>query len=163
MAQLWYAEVPTPPRQPFGTEPSDTFQEKAEPYVAWATREYVAMDGALPLDERLPSTRSGFFKITFLVPAKPGTDFGAFFDHWLDVHIPNVRQTMEAVGGFRYAVSHSLEPETGPFAGQAELYFPNASGWARYRDHIRPDGMQEWVDAERMVIFNSGTEMVGIA
>ena len=97
------------------------------------------------------------------MPAKPGTDFGAFFDHWLDVHIPNVRQTMEAVGGFRYAVSHSLEPETGPFAGQAELYFPNASGWARYRDHIRPDGMQEWVDAERMVIFNSGTEMVGIA
>ena len=45
----------------------------------------------------------------------------------------------------------------------AELYFANASGWARYREHIKPDGMQEWVDYERLLIFTSGTEMVGIA
>jgi hypothetical protein len=70
---------------------------------------------------------------------------------------------MEAVSGFRYAISHSLEPEAELYAGMAELYFPDASGWARYREHFRPEGVQQWIDAEGMLIFNSGTEMVGIS
>ena len=168
MANLWYEEVPPPPPIPHGTEPTDTFQEMAEPYHPWATREYLAMDGALPLepptlDPPFPCTRSGFFKVTFLVPMQAGGDREALFAHWLEVHIPNVRHSMEGIGGFRYAVSHSLQPETEPYAGMAELYFANASGWARYREHIKPDGMQEWVDYERLLIFTSGTEMVGIA
>ncbi len=168
MANLWYEEVPPPPPIPHGTEPTDTFQEMAEPYHPWATREYLAMDGALPLepptlDPPFPCTRSGFFKVTFLVPMQAGGDREALFAHWLEVHIPNMRHTMEGIGGFRYAVSHSLQPETEPYAGMAELYFANASGWARYREHIKPDGMQEWVDYERLLIFTSGTEMVGIA
>ena len=62
-----------------------------------------------------------------------------------------------------YAVSHGLEPGTEPYAGMAELYFPDASGWASYREHIQPDGMEQWVDYDAMRIFQSGTEMVGIA
>ena len=36
---------------------------------------------------------------------------------------------MGKIGGFRYVVSHSLEPDTEPYAGMAELYFPNEKGW----------------------------------
>ncbi len=75
----------------------------------------------LTLNAPYPSTRSGFFRMSFLVGAKPGTDYAAFFDHWLNVHVPNVRATMEDVGGFQYVVNHSMEPETVPYAGLAEL------------------------------------------
>lgn len=167
VAQLWYAEALSRPETAHGATPSDTFQEKAEPYWPWATREYVVMNGALPLEPPtlnapFPCTRSGFFKVTFLVPLKEGADRAELLEHWLDIHIPNVRQTMEAVGGFRYVVSHSLEPASEPCAGMAELYFPNASGWARYRENIKDDGMGKWIDRETMSIFHSGTEMVGI-
>ncbi len=166
VAQLWYGKPLPRPYSAHGMEPTDTFQEKAEPYMPWATREYVVMDGALPLNPPtlnppFPCTRSGFFKVTFLVGIKQGGDHGALFDHWLDVHVPNVTRTMEAVGGFRYVISHGLEPEGDSYAGMAELYFPDASGWDRYREQIKPDGMQHLiVDPE---VFYSGTEMVGIA
>ena len=76
--------------------------------------------------------------------------------------MPNVTATMNEVGGFRYVVSHSLEPAAESYAGMAELYFSDASGWASYRDHIRPDGMERYVDADATLVFYSGTEMVGI-
>ena len=34
------------PKVPHGTTPSDTFQQKAEPYVPWASTEYVVIDGS---------------------------------------------------------------------------------------------------------------------
>ncbi len=167
VAQLWYADALPRPDVPHGETPTDTFQEKAEPYMPWATREYVVMDGELPLEPPtlnapFPCTRSGFFKVTFLVPLQQGADSAALFDHWLDVHVPNVRQTMETVGGFRYAVSHSMEPEAEAYAGMAELYFRDTDGWAAYQKHITPDGMENWVDGDNVHLFYSGTEMVGI-
>jgi len=167
VAQLWWDKALPRPDVPHGEPPTDTFQEKAAPYVPWATREYVVMDGELPvtpntLNAPFPATRSGFFKVTYLVKARAGTDYDAFFAHWLDVHVPNVRNTMEAVGGFRYVVSHSIEPGNEPFAGMAELYFPDASGWDAYKGHITADGMETWVDGPGMVVLRSGTEMVGI-
>ena len=139
------------------------------PYVPWATREYVVMDGAehipvepLTLNEPYPCTRSGFFKVTFLVKAKPGTDFDAFFAHWLQVHVPNVAQTMTAVNGFRYVVSHGLEPDLEPYAGMAELYFHDASGWRDYKQTITPDGMEQWGDDSGTLVLRSQTEMIGI-
>ncbi len=167
VAQLWYAEALSRPTQASAVEPYDTFQEKVKPYWPWATREYVVMDGVLPLtpltlNPPFPCTRSGFFKVTFLVAVQRNTDRNALFDYWLDVHVPNVQRSMEAVGGFRYVVSHSLEPDTEPYAGMAELYFPNADGWAAYREHFKPDDMRQWVDYDAMQIFHSETEMVGI-
>jgi hypothetical protein len=168
VAQLWFDRAPPAPASAHGVEPTDTFQEKAEPYLPWATREYVVMDGPLPLNPPtlnppFPCTRSGFFKVTFLVALMQDTDCNDLFDCWLDEHVPNVRQTMEAVGGFRYVVSHGLEPAADPYAGMAELYFPDASGWARYREKVRPDGMAQRIDADATMVFYSGTEMVGIA
>ena len=166
MAQLWYGKALLRPYSAHGVEPTDTFQEKVEPYMPWATREYIVMDGALPLNPPtlnlpFPCTRSGFFKVTFLVSIKQGGDHGELYDHWLDVHVPNVRQTMQAVGGFRYVVSHGIDPERDSYAGMAELYFPDASGWARYREQIKPDGMHHRINTWE--VFYSGTEMVGIA
>ena len=137
--------------------------------MPWATREYVVIDGSehlsnepLTLNAPYPMTRSGFFKVTFLVVVKPDTDYDALFAHWLDVHAPNVKQAVEHGGGFRYVVSHSLDPENAPYAGMAELYFHDPDGWAGYRGHIRPDGMEDWVDRERMEVLRAGTEMVGV-
>ncbi|MEM7099873.1 MAG: EthD domain-containing protein [Pseudomonadota bacterium] len=167
MAQLWWDQALPAPKTPFGEPPQDTFQEKAQPYVPWATKEYVVMDGSLPLhpntlNRAFPATRSGFFKVTFMVGTKPDTDHTLFFSHWLDVHIPNVEQTMQAVGGFRYVVSHSLNPDQEPFAGMAELYFPDASGWRAYKANIQPDGMERWASDDRTLVLRAHTEMVGI-
>jgi hypothetical protein len=169
VAQLWFDKPLRMPEVAIGTTPTDTFQQKAEPYVPWATTEYVVIDGAqylppqpLTLNAPYPSTRSNFFKITFLVKARKSAEFGAFFEHWLQVHVPNVKATMDAVDGFRYAVSLSIDPASEPYAGMAELYFHNASGWARYRARIEADGMEQWVDPQGTLVLRAHTEMIGL-
>ncbi|MCH9675344.1 MAG: EthD domain-containing protein [Gammaproteobacteria bacterium] len=168
VAQLWYDAPPATPAQPSGTVPADTFHEKVEPYWPWATHEWVVVDGDLPLNvptlnAPYPCTRSGFLKQISLVAAKPGTDVQAMFDHWLDVHAPNVKETMTEVGGFRYAISLSIDPERAPYAGMAELYFPDVATQARFWEVLKPDGFQNWADPEKTLRFRCGTEMVGIA
>ena len=170
VAQLWFEHALPRPAEPHGSKPTDSFQQHAMPYVPWATREYVVMDGSehipfepLTLNDPFPCTRSGFFKVTFLVKAKPDVDFGAFFDHWLTVHVPNVAQTMARVDGFRYVVSHSLEPAAEPYAGMAELYFHDPDGWRAYKQTIEPDGMERWGDDDGTLVLRSDTEMIGIA
>jgi hypothetical protein len=169
VAQLWFDEVVPRPDAPHGTEPADTFQQKAEPYVPWATTEFVVLDGSdrLPvvpntLNDPFPCTRSGFFKVTFLVGLQEGASASELFDHWLDVHVPNVRSVMEQVGGLRYVVSHSVDPENEPYVGMAELYFADADGWKRFTGTIQPDGMERWTDDATTVVLRSGTEMIGI-
>ncbi|MYD98326.1 MAG: EthD domain-containing protein [Gammaproteobacteria bacterium] len=169
VAQLWWPRPLPKPSTGFGAEPRDTFQQMAEPYMPWATREYVVIDGSEHLDTKpltlnapYPMTRSGFHKMTYLVAAKSDTDYDEFFEHWLTIHVPNVKANMEAVGGFRYVVSHSIDPADEPYAGMAELYYHDPEGWKRWRESIQPDGMERWIDAERMLILSSGTEMVGI-
>ena len=73
MAALWWDEAPATPPAPHGTEPRDSFHQKVEPYLSWATTEYVVIDGSdhlpvepLTLNAPFPTTRSGFFKVTFL-------------------------------------------------------------------------------------------------
>jgi hypothetical protein len=169
MAQLWYDSPLRKPETAIGTEPTDTFQQHVEPYLPWATTEYVILDGSehlpvspLTLNAPFPCTRSGFYKLSFLLKAKAGTDFAALFDHWLRIHVPNVKATMERAGGFRYVVSQSLDPAAEPFTGLAELYFHDASGWARYRELYQPDGIEQWVDAAATSMLSAGTELIGI-
>ena len=71
VAQPWFPEPLGKPDIPHGTSPTDSFQERAEPYLPWATREYVVLNGELPvepltLNAPFPTTRSGFLKITYL-------------------------------------------------------------------------------------------------
>lgn len=170
VAQIWWPQPLSAPKEPFGVVPTDTFQQKAEPYVPWATTEYVVIDPSsalsiepLTLNEPFPTTRSGFLKITFLVQAKADTDFDAFFRHWLDVHAPNVRAVMESIGGFGYVVSHSQQPQQEPYAGMAELYFEDLASWQRFSEAIRPDGMEQWLSDDGLVVLHAHTEMIGIA
>jgi uncharacterized protein (TIGR02118 family) len=162
VAQLWWPQALAKPAQPHGSEPTDTFQQKAEPYDPWPTTEYVVIDGSanlpvtpLTLNAPFPTTRSGFFKVTFLVVAKPDTDFDAFFAHWLDVHVPNVESVMDTVGGLRYVVSHSIDPGAEPYAGMAELYFSDPTGWKKYRQAIQADGMEEWASDQGTLVLRS--------
>ncbi len=78
------------------------------------------------------------------------------------MHVPNVRATLADAGGFRYVVSLSTAPHDEPYAGMAELYFPDSTGWAAYLEAIEPDGMERWVDREGTVVQPAHTEMVGI-
>jgi hypothetical protein len=169
MAQLWF-DTPLPkPEVPHAITPLDSFQQKVEPYMPWATRECVVMKGSehlkvepLTLNAPFPCTRSGFYKVSFLVKAKEGADFDKFYSHWLNIHVPNVRSVIEKVDGFRYVVSHSTNPQAEPYAGLAELYFHDEVGWARYRETIKPDGMEEWVDRKGTLVLGGRTEMIGI-
>ena len=169
VAQLWFDQPLPKPDKPHGDPPRDSFQERAETYVPWGTTEYVVMadDAKLPvtpltLNDPVPTTRSGFLKVTFLVATRPGADHDALFSHWLDVHLPNVRGVMEQVGGWRYVIGHSIDPVNEPFAGMAELYFDDVEAWKRYASIIQPDGMEEGVDDDKTLVLRSHTEMVGI-
>lgn len=166
VAQLWYPAPLPHPNAPSGDPPRDTFQEKAEPYWPWATQEFVFLDGKLPLEvptlnAPFPCTRSGFVKQVSLVPVRPGVSRGALFDHWLDVHAPNVLATLQKVGGIRYVVNLSLDPEHAPYAGMPELYFPNLAAQQAFWAELKPDGFQDFADAERTLRFRCGTEMIG--
>lgn len=165
VAQLWFDEPFARSDTPFGTEPRDTFQQKAAPYVGWPTTEHVVVDGELPLtpntlNDPFPCTRSGFFKVTALLTTKPGVDHDEFFGHWLEVHAPNVADVMAQAGGYRYVVSHSMEPGVDPHAGMAELYFADREGWDRYRELAVSDGFGDFVAG--VETFTSNTEMIGI-
>jgi hypothetical protein len=169
VAQLWWDEALPRPKAPFGEPPRDSFQEHIEPYLPWPTAEYVILDGAerlpvrpLTLNAPFPTTRAGFFKVTFLVKTRPETDIDRFYAHWLDVHAPNVEAVMRAVGGFRYLVSQSLAPAEEAYAGMAELYFPAESAWHEFRDRLRPDGIEEWLDPTGLCTLFADTEFVGI-
>ena len=170
MAQLWFDKPLRKPSGPMFTEPRDTFDQKVEPFVPWATTEHVVINGAedlpvepLTLNEPFPTTRSGLFKVTFLVKAKDGVDWAEFFGVWLHDHAPNVKETMHKVGGLRYVVSHSMDPDDEPYAGMAELYFRDPSGWARYGETVTPDAFGPMVNAESLTWFGSDTQLIGIA
>ena len=171
MANLWWDNPLPEPKATFGEPPGDSFQEKAEPFRSWATREFVIIDGELPLEpltlsDPFPCTRSGFTKLSVLVRAKPGVDFEKMFTHWIDVHAPNVSESITEYGCFRYVLSLSLKPETEAFAGLGELYFDNDHGlesWENFRNrgNVKPDGMEVYVE-DGTQIFVSDTEMIGI-
>ena len=169
MAQLWFDKPLPKPDGPMFTEPRDTFDQKVEPFVPWATTEHVVIDGSddlpvvpLTLNEPFPTTRSNLYKVTFLVKAKAGVDWSEFFGVWLEAHAPNVRETMNKIGGLRYVVSHSMNPDDEPYAGMAELYFSDPSGWERYGETITPDAFGPMVDRESLTWFGSDTQLIGI-
>ena len=165
VAQLWFAEALPRPDTPFGARPTDSFQERAEPYVPWATREYVALPGELTvtpltLNDPFPTSRSGFHKITYLVTARADMDYAEFYDYWLEVRVPLVVETMQSTGGFRYVVSHSLEPRDEPYAGMAELYFPDESAWQAFARALPDDGIGDYI--ANLELYASHTEFIGI-
>ena len=169
MAQVGLDRPLPMPEVPHATTPTDTFQQKVEPYAPWASTEYVVMEGSenlkvepLTLNAPFPCTRSGFYKVNFLVKAKEGADFDKFYSHWLNTHIPNVRSTMDKVEGFRYVVSHSIDPQAEPYAGMAELYFHDETGWTKYQEVIKPDGMEDWIDRDGTLVLIGRTEMLGL-
>lgn len=169
VAQLWFDQPLPRPSRPFGEPPRDSFQQKAQPYTPWATVEYVIVDGSrhlstepLTLNAPYPTTRSGFFKVVFLVATVPDTDFVELARHWLTEHAANAMRTLSATGGFRYVVSMSLDPANEPYAGMAELYFPDAAAWQQFQSRLQPDGMERWVDPAATRLLTAGTEMIGI-
>ena len=65
----------------------------------------------------VPLYAPGFYKVSFLVKAKEGSDFEQYYANWLNTHVPNEKSMMDEVGGFRYVVSHSVDTAAEPYAG----------------------------------------------
>lgn len=152
-----------------GEPPMDSFQERAMPYHPWATREYVMMDVGDALAARpstlgtpFPCTRTGFHKLTFLVKARPGVDFKAMHEIWLDAHAPRITTQMQRFDGLRYALNLSIEPEVAPFAGMAELWFRTEAAARGYLAARQTDELQRFVSSEASLMLSSVTEMIGI-
>jgi hypothetical protein len=162
IGQLTWNSAPPLPPVAHGTTPTNAFQRRAEPYVAWATTEYVVIDGELPVEEPFPSTRSGFFKTVFFIKAQTGTSFTEMFDHYLEVHAPNVAAVLPSIGGFRYVLNLSEDPANESFAACAEIYFRNPSGLANLGAALKPDGMERFIDPAGTIMLTSRTELVGI-
>lgn len=169
VAQLWFDEPLPHPRHPFGEPPRDSFQQKAEPYMPWATVEYVFVDGSerlttepLTLNAPYPTTRSGFIKVVNLVAAAPEADYVELARHWLGVHAPGVRSALAAAGGFRYVVSMSLDPARAPYVGMDEMYFPDLAAWQAFRSTLNNDSLARWIDPDASRALVATTEMVGI-
>jgi EthD domain len=169
VATLWFDTVIPNPEVPHGTTPVDTFQQKAEPYTGWATREHIIIDPAPrlavtpdTLNDPYPCTISGFHKLVVLMATQPGCDIDAFFEHWLGVHQRNVADLMRRVGGFGYVINLTVEPAHEDFAGSAELYFPDAAAATEFFSGLQPDGLERFVDPARTLMFTSQTEMIGI-
>ena len=172
IANLWWDNPLPEPEAMLGDPPRDTFQQKVKPYRPWATREFLALDGELPVDpltlnDPFPCTRSGFTKLNVLVRAKPGVDFEKMFTHWVEVHAPNASGPLKDYGCFRYVLSLSVSPDTEEFAGLGEIYFEGDNGLERFQEFrdagvVEPDGFEEYTDADNMQIYVADTEMVGI-
>jgi hypothetical protein len=165
MAQLWFPEALPQPKAAIGTRPTDSFQERAEPYLPWATTEHVIVDGDLPvspltLNPPFPTTRSGFCKVTLMIVLREDADREAFLHQWLHVHLPSVRTTMEKAGGFRYTIGISSDPANAPYVGMAELYFPNTTASGQFFSELPPDGTSDYYD--HLELYTSTTEMIGI-
>ena len=168
MAQLWWEKELKRPREPHGTDPSDTFQELAEPFVPWATNEYVVIDGeppfrSLTLNRPFPTTRSGCYKATFLVKAKKSADYDLLFAHWLGDHAANVKALMERVKGIRYVIGHSTRPKEERHVGMAEMYFVDQQQFFDFNKGLKLDGLEKWIDHEQTTVLISNTQMIGIA
>lgn len=166
MAQLWFEREPPAPSEPHGTVPADSFQERAQPYVPWATTEHVYLDGEVPvepltLNDPFPTTRSGFFKVVLLAANGPDVDRQTFVDYWLDVHAVNATPRLRQVGAIRYTVSTSVHDDEA-YAGMAELTFPDADAWTRYLEERQPDDLNRWMSTGRSLVMHATTEMVGI-
>ncbi len=166
VAQLWYDEPWPPLTEAIGVEPADTFQEKAEPYMSWATTEYVYLDGELPivpltLNDAFPTTRSGFHKTTLLAALRDQRDRETFIDYWLNDHAPRATQRQQEAGALRYVVSISQEPDE-PFVGMAEIYFDGAESAHRYFSARERDRLEDWMDPDSTLVLTSQTEMIGI-
>ena len=167
VAQMWATAAFPREQTPYGTEPTDTFQEKALPYASWPTTEYVIVDGELPVTpnsfgEPFPATRGGFLKVTTLLKARAGIDLAALHEHWLDVHGPNVAGAMQRAGAFRFVISLSDEPDVDPYVGMAELYFPDKQSLKTYLAVYRSDGVEKYFDTNAALYLRSQTEMIGI-
>lgn len=170
IAQMFLAEPLATPPEGFGVKPMDSFHQHVQPYFGWATREYIFLHGderlpitPLTLNAPFPTTRSGFFKVTRLCGRDNGVNDTSFHTRWLQKHAPHVVDVMRAVGGFRYVVGLSLEPDHAPYLGMEELYFPDSSAWQRYLKIMQAKSTTEWVNDEDLcTTFYADTEFVAI-
>ena len=169
MAQLWWDRPPRPPAEPLATTPTDTFQQKVLPHVPWATTEYVILDGSehlpvepLTLNAPFPCTRSGFYQLSFLVKAKAGHRLRRLL-RALARRACAQRQGDDGASR-RLPLRREPQPRSGaePYAGLAELFFHDPAGWARYRELIQPDGMEQWVDREGTLMLVARTHLIGL-
>lgn len=167
VAQLWF-ESPMPyPQMPFGTQPSDSFQEHAAPYNAWETSETVLFDHlpapeGLTLNEAYPTTRTRVHRTTVLIPSETERlDLNAL-NEWLEQNTSHFGSRAQGSGCLRCAVSLSTEFDRDPYLALIEFYFAAADDWQNYSADVGDAFIQALLVAEETEIYFSDTELIGI-
>lgn len=157
MAVLWYADAERGRYMLGEGSPEavrrDGFLDRVQtPYTKLECEEHVIVDGPRPGEA---------LKLTALVRAKAGIDGQELYQHWLDVHAPNVAGELRSTaGGLRYALSFATQGQSEPdFAGMAELWYESADASRAHAEKLEDDGFGRYVEAATMLI---GREIVGI-
>lgn len=131
---------------------ADPFYEMIDERVVLTTTEHVIVDG--------PAENHGL-KLTVFVRRRPGTSADAFFEHWLDVHGPNMGRHLEATdGGLRYVINfdHGADDDA-EFHGVAEVWYRDSEAAKVHTSSLTDDGFGEHASAREM-LYIAGNEIV---
>ncbi len=131
----------------------DGFLDRVQtPYTTLECEEHVIVEGPRP-EEAL--------KLTALVRAKASVDRQDLYQHWLDVHAPNVARVLRSTaGGLRYALSFATQgPDEPEFAGMAELWYESAGASRAHAEKLKDDGFGRYTDGATMLV---GREIIGV-
>lgn len=112
---------------------ADPYYGMIGPRTVMAVTEHVIVDG-----EPVPNG----VKTTAFLRRSPDVAADHFFDHWLDVHAPNVAASLEATdGALRYVVNHAIDADDDtPFHGVAEVWYRDGAASKAHLGAIADDG-----------------------
>lgn len=122
------------------------------PYTVLECEERVIVAGPRP---------EGALKLTALVRPKAGADRDALYQHWLNVHAPNVAAGLEATeGALRYVLSLATQGASEPeLAGLAELWYESAGASRAHAEKLADDGFGRYAEPAGLLV---GREIVGV-
>ena len=129
---------------------ADPYYEMIGARTVLGVTEHVIVDG---------NPAAGGFKTTAFVRRAPDVSADRFFRYWLDVHAPNVAQTLGATdGGLRYVVNHDTEADDdAPFHGVAEVWYRDGDA---AKAHLRAIGDDGFTALCADTMFTMGQEQV---
>ncbi len=129
---------------------ADPFYDMIGARTAMTLAEHVIVEG--------DTTMAGF-KIAAFVRRRDDVSADEFFDHWLQIHAPNVGEYLTRTdGAFRYVVNHAIDaPDDAPFHGVAELWYADEAASQAHLGAVPLDGFEQ---LSSDILFLKGREQV---
>ncbi len=131
---------------------ADPFYDMIGARTAMTLSEHVIVDG---------ETTAAGFKIAAFVCRRADVQPEEFFEHWLQIHAPNVAGYLgRTEGALRYVVNHFVDaPQDAPFHGVAELWYTDEAASKAHLGAVPSDGFEE---LSSDILFLKGRERIMI-